>query len=75
MPGGLDDRPFSSRVTKDRRVLVTYRGRQVTVVAGKAAERLIASLESADDETTQHLLARVTGNFKRGNERLEGPKG
>ena len=75
MPAGLDDRPFSSRTTKDRRVLVSYRGRQVTVVAGKAAEGLIASLESADAETTQHLLARVTGNFKRGNERADGPKG
>ena len=75
MPAGLDDRPFSSRTTKDRRVLVSYRGRQVTVVAGKAAERLIASLESADAETTQHLLARVTGNFKRGNERPASPKG
>ena len=75
MPAGLDDLPFSSRTTKDRRVLVSYRGRQVTVVTGKAAERLIASLESADAETTQHLLARVTGNFKRGNERPDGPKG
>ena len=69
MPAGLDDRPFSYRVTKDRRVLVSYRGRQVTVVAGKAAARLISSLEIADEDTAQHLLARATGNFKRGNER------
>ena len=75
MPAGLDDRPFSHRVTKDRRVLVSYRGRQVTVVAGKAAERLIACLKSADAEAAQHLLARATGNFKRGNERPDGPKG
>jgi hypothetical protein len=74
VPAGLDDRPFSYRVTKDRRVLVSFRGRQVTVVAGKAAERLIASLEPADAEATQQLLARVTGNFKRGNERADGPK-
>lgn len=75
MPAGLDDRPFSYRVTKDRRVLVSYRGRQVTVVAGKAAERLIPSVETADEEARQHLLARVTGNFKRGNERPDDPKG
>ena len=75
MPAGLDDRPFSYRVTKDRRVLVSYRARQVTVVAGKAAERLISALETADDEAMQQLLARVTGNFKRGNERPDGPKG
>ena len=75
MPAGLDDRPFSHRVTKDRRVLVSYRGRQVTVVSGKAAERLISALQTADEEATQQLLARVTGNFKRGNERPDGPKG
>ena len=69
MPGGLEDRPFSYRITKDRRVLVSYRARQVTVVAGPSAQRLIAALERADDEATQHVLARVTGNFKRGNER------
>ena len=56
-------------------MLVSYRGRQVTVVAGKAAERLIASLETSDDDATQLLLARVTGNFKRVNERSDGPKG
>jgi hypothetical protein len=50
VPEGLDDRPFSYRVTKDRRVLASYRGRQVTVVAGKAAERLIAALETADED-------------------------
>jgi hypothetical protein len=71
VPAGLDDRPFSALITKDRRVLVSYRGRQVTVVAGRAAGRLIAALETADEDATQHLLARVTGNFKRGNERPE----
>lgn len=68
MPG-LDDAPFRYAVTKDGRVRISWRSRVVTTVAGTAAARLIASLEAADDERIQQLLARATGNFKRGNER------
>jgi hypothetical protein len=38
------------------------------VVRGAAAERLAARL-GRDPVRDQHLLARVTGNYKRGNER------
>ena len=67
---GLEDRPFSYRVTKDRRVLISWGSSAVTTVAGSAAARLIAALDGADEERAQHLLARATGNFKRGNERM-----
>ena len=60
---------FGYQVTKDARVLVTFRGRHVVTVAGAKAERLAAALEEADAEQTELLLARATGNFKRGNER------
>lgn len=46
-------------------------GRVVTVLRGRAAERLTARLSApeASDDATQHLLARATGNYRRGNER------
>lgn len=65
---GLEDDPFSYRITKDGRVLISRGGRQVTVVAGSAAAALIAKL-GADPDQDQQLLARVTGNYRRGNER------
>ncbi|HLT61230.1 MAG TPA: hypothetical protein VK020_08565 [Microlunatus sp.] len=65
---GLADDPFEYRVTKDDRVLVSRGGRQVTVVAGAAAAKLISRL-GVDDQQDQQLLARVTGNYRRGNER------
>ena len=65
---GLDDDPFSYRITKDGRVLVSRGGRQIVTVAGTAAERLIGML-GADDDADQQLLARATGNYRRGNER------
>lgn len=65
----LSDNPFDWRVTKDGQVLVSRGDRVVTTVRGDAAAKLLGRLERADDDTAQQLLARVTGNYKRGNER------
>ena len=61
---------FTALVTKDERVMVTREGRQVAVLAGPPAERLALALSRAPDENArQLLLARATGNYRRGNER------
>ena len=60
---------FGYRVTRDGRVFVTFRGRHVVTVAGAKGDQLAAALAGADDEQAQLLLAKATGNFKRGNER------
>lgn len=65
---GLADNPFDYRITKDGRVLVSRGGRLIVTVAGADARRLI-SLLGADDDEDQQLLARATGNYRRGNER------
>ena len=39
------------------------------MVAGARGAKLAAELETADDEQAQQLLARATGNYKRGNEK------
>ena len=74
MPG-LEDRPFGYAVTKDGRVRITWRSVVVTTVAGTKAAQLVAALDDAGDEEVQQLLARATGNFKRGNERPRRPGG
>ena len=65
----FDAEPFEWRVTADSKVLVSRGGRQVVVVAGARGARLATQLETADDEQAQQLLARATGNYKRGNEK------
>ena len=61
---------FAAQVTKDERVVVWWEGRVVTTVAGAAGRRLADALFRAPDESARELLlARATGNFKRGNER------
>jgi hypothetical protein len=60
---------FAWRETKDGRVRISWQGRVVTTLAGTPAARFLREVESLDEEGEQLLLARVTGNFKRGNER------
>jgi hypothetical protein len=56
---------FSYRRTKADTVLVAWGGRTVTTLRGAEGRRFAARAEELDGER----LARVTGNFKRGNER------
>ena len=65
----IDD-VFSYRITKDGRVFISWHGRQVTTLKGREAAKFAASIESLDAEQAQLLMARLTGNFKRGNERV-----
>ena len=61
---------FRAVITADERVLISHRGRQVVVLTGPEARKMIdrlARTEGGDAE--QMILAKATGNFKRGNER------
>ena len=60
---------FSWRATKDGRVRISRDGRTVTTLAGAAARRFLERADGADPESAQQLMARDTGNYKRGNER------
>lgn len=65
--GRLVSDPFEHRRTKDGRVLISRGGRQVTTVSGAAAARLSKAIDKArDDPAVQQLLARATGNYRRG---------
>jgi len=60
---------FSYQVTKDHKVFISYEGKQVTTLTGKKANTFIANIQGATPEEVQLLMAKATGNFKRGNER------
>ena len=60
---------FSWTTTKDGRVRIARDGRPVTTLAGDEARRFISRAEGASEEAAQQLMARATGNYKRGNER------
>lgn len=67
--GRLDEQPFSHRATKDGRVMIAYHGKQVTVLAGKDADRFLSRIDGAGVRQAQLIMARATGQFKHGNER------
>jgi hypothetical protein len=60
---------FAWRATKDGRIRISRGGRLVTTLAGRSAKRFLTRVEGGDDDAVQLEMARVTGNYKRGNER------
>lgn len=66
--GKLAEEPFDVQATRDS-VLVRFRGRLVRTLVGKDADEIRAAIASGDVAALQLLVARKTGNFKRGNER------
>lgn len=64
-----DPAGFAWTRRKNGQVAISHHGRLVTVLRGTAASKLIGRLGTATDDEVQHLLARATGNYRRGNER------
>lgn len=66
----LEEQPFSYRVNKDNTVFIDYFGRQVKILKGKDADNFLRKMNASEnDKTLQLIMAKITGNFKRGNER------
>jgi len=68
----LSEEPFAYQITKKGTVVIDYGGKQIKIVKDREAERLIARIKAVEDNQTavQLLLAKITGNFKRGNEKI-----
>lgn len=60
---------FSYRVRKSGEVEVLHHGRAAAMLRGRQAESFLARAGGATELELQHLMARATGNYKRGNER------
>lgn len=66
----LDDKMFHYRITKNNMVLIEYYGKQIMVLKGNDAEKFLNKINHANnDKEKQLIMAKITGNFKRGNER------
>jgi hypothetical protein len=74
-PDPLAERPFSYAARTDGSIVISYHAAPVTILRGKAAARFATRVTDADPAAAQQLMARATGNFKRGNERRSGSRG
>ncbi|MCL2672127.1 MAG: hypothetical protein FWF10_08840 [Clostridiales bacterium] len=68
--GRLDEEVFAYRITKDKKVFISWHGKQVTILSGKQADRFISDIAGADGKAAQLLMAKATGHFKHGNEKM-----
>lgn len=53
---------------RDERIEIRHNGRLAATLRKSAARKFLSDVERQDP---QHVMARVTGNYKRGNERPE----
>ncbi|KRF13932.1 hypothetical protein ASG90_14060 [Nocardioides sp. Soil797] len=58
---------FDYTLRKDGTVVITHHGQVATLLRGRRATDFLDDVENGDD---QELMARVTGNYRHGNERV-----
>lgn len=63
------DLGFGYRIRKSGEVEIVHRGRVASTLRGADADDFLAEVEGGDEASAQQLMARITGNYKRGNER------
>jgi hypothetical protein len=60
---------FRYTLHKGDKVRIFWEGRCIMTIAGRRGAELTQELKGVGDDEAQYILQRVTGNFKRGNER------
>lgn len=68
-PDTGDEAVFTYRTTRDGKVFIFWQGKQIMILKGDGAGKLLGRLAGADSEQEQLVLAKITGHFKHGNER------
>lgn len=66
----IEKNAFTYEEKKNSKVFIYYYGKQIMILKEKKAEQLLKKLSNATPETIQLILAKITGNFKRGNEKI-----
>lgn len=64
------DLGFTFRTRKSGEVQVLHRGTLAATLRGSSAAEFLAEVADCGHSDAQQLMARVTGNYKHGNERL-----
>jgi hypothetical protein len=64
-----NDLGFTYRTRKNGDVEILHHGRLAATLRGTNAVDFIQDVDDSTDADAQQLMARLTGNYKRGNER------
>ncbi len=63
---------FTYRRKKTGEVEILHLGKLASTLRGNAAKDFVAEVEAAEYSDGQEVMARLTGNYKHGNERTAG---
>jgi hypothetical protein len=69
-PEDPTDLGFSIRTRKGGDVEILHHGRVAATLRGREAADFLAEVADPANPDAQQLMARLTGNYKRGNERV-----
>jgi hypothetical protein len=67
-----DDLGFTFKEAKNGDVKISHRGKPATTLRAEKAKWFLQDMANADMTSQQQEMARITGNYKRGNERSAG---
>jgi len=62
----LIEQPFSYKIINSERVIIYRNNKQVMFIKNREAVKLQTKLINKSDEQIQLVLAKITGNYKRG---------
>ena len=65
----MDDLGFTFRRVKNGDVVVEHHARRAATLRGDKAAWFLQDMQDMDFDSQQQEMARITGNYKRGNER------
>jgi len=66
--GPLSSTPYSWQ-EHEGEIRISWKGKIVTVLRRESAMKFLERMSIADERESQLIMAKATGNFKRGNER------
>lgn len=64
------DLGFTFRQSKNGRVVISHHGRQATTLRSDKASDFMGDMRTMDFSSQQQEIARITGNYRHGNERV-----
>lgn len=70
----LSDNPFDYMEGKNGLVRLSFKGKVIMTLKGKQATKFLIKIKGMSEAEQQLLMAKVTGHFKHGNERVAKQK-
>ena len=67
--GKLEEEPFSYKVSKDKKVFLYWHGKMIMTLKEKDSTKFLERMLNAEPKEAQLIMAKITGNFKHGNEK------